>query len=143
MEVPSTLAKEVIDIDTLPQSPISVHSSPSPHPIAPDLPYVEVTNTKLVLHPPKAVPAPPGLTCPPTPVLHHSAHAALTRLIHDPALDSYPINYEHVTPPNPDDHPGHPFWPNEPWGNRYFKFLIPCEGSTVEQDTKYIKLSED
>ena len=53
VEVPSTLAKEVIDIDALP-----------------DLPYVEVTDTKLVLHPPKAVPAPPGLTCPPTPALH-------------------------------------------------------------------------
>src|SRR5258708_11598654 len=72
MEVPSTQDKEVIDIDALPQSPISVHSSPSPQPINPDLPFVEVTNTQLVLHPPRTIPSPPELTPPPTPVIHRS-----------------------------------------------------------------------
>src|SRR5258708_38024070 len=99
MEVPSTQDKEVIDIDALPQSPISVHSSPSPQPINPDLPFIEVTNTKLVLHPPRTIPPPPGLTRPPTPVIHRSeieearpAHAAPTSLIHDPDLSTYPSN---------------------------------------------------
>src|SRR5258708_27019801 len=149
MEVTLTPNQEVINVDALPQSPISVHSSPSPQPINPDLPFVEVTDPKLVLHPPRTIPAPPGLTRPSTPVIHRStteearsAHAALTRLIHDPALDNYPINYERVTSPDLDDHPGHPFWLNEPWGNRYFKFLIPCEDST-KQEAKYVRLSQD
>src|SRR5258708_714344 len=149
MDVTLTPNQEVIDVDALPQSPISIHSSPSPQPINPDLPFVEVTDTKIVLHPSRTIPAPPGLTRPPTPVVHRpmteearSAHATLTRLIHDPALDDYPINYERVTPPDLDDHPGYPFWLNEPWGNRYFKFLIPCENST-EHEAKYIKLSPD
>src|SRR5258708_34200230 len=117
MEVTLTPNQEVIDVDALPQSPISVHSSPSPQPIKPDLPFVEVTDTKLVLHPPRTIPAPPGLTRPSTPVIHRSAtedarsaHAALTRLIHDPALNHYPINYEPVTPPDLDNNPGHHFW---------------------------------
>src|SRR5258708_39624185 len=137
--------QEVIALDGLPPTPLSGHSSPSPQPINPDLPFVEVTTTKLVLHPPRTIPAPPGLTRPPTPVVHRpmteearSAHAALTRLIHDPALDDYPINYERVTPPDLADHPGPPFWLNEPWGNRYFNALIPCEDAT-EQEAKYIK----
>src|SRR5260370_8488475 len=116
MEVTLTPNQEIIDVDDIPQTPNSVHESPSPQPINPELPFVEVTTTKLVLHPPRTIPAPPGLTRPPTPVVHHpmaeearSAHAALTKLIHDPALDDYPINYERITPPDLADHPGRPF----------------------------------
>src|SRR5260370_17513363 len=56
MEVSSTQDKEVIDVDALPQSPISVHSSPSPQPTNPDLPSFEVTTTTLLLHPHTPIP---------------------------------------------------------------------------------------
>src|SRR5260370_17772318 len=47
MDVTLTPNQEFIDVDALPQSPISVHSSPSPHPIHPALPFFDCTTTKL------------------------------------------------------------------------------------------------
>src|SRR5258708_27386691 len=69
MEVTLTPNQEVIDVDALPQSPISVHSTPSPHPINYNLPFVEVHNTRLFIHPPSTLPAPPELPHPPTPTV--------------------------------------------------------------------------
>src|SRR6266702_2054865 len=72
-----------------------------------------------------------------TPPDPRAAHVALTRLVHDPIMDNYPINYK--DPPTCDDypielgrevdpanrHPGVGYWLNDPFGGHYFPFSIP------------------
>src|SRR6266702_5080252 len=72
-----------------------------------------------------------------TPLDPRAAHVALTRLVHDPIMDNYPINYKDhptcddypielgkdVDPAN--RHPGVGYWLNDPFGGHYFPFSIP------------------
>src|SRR6266702_8613002 len=86
--------------------------SPSPEEPAP--PSIVSAKGKDILGPPESI-----ITRPNTPVTHRlistleqstttppdprAAHAALTRLVHDPVMDDYPINYK--DPPACDDYP--------------------------------------
>src|SRR6266702_4487768 len=112
---------------------------PAPSSIHPDLPSIISKKGKEVLRPPES-----ATTHPNTPVVHHlistferptttppdprAAHATLTRLVHDPVMDDYPINYKDpptcndypielgrdVNPAN--NHPGVGYWLNDPFG---------------------------
>src|SRR6266571_9063001 len=85
---------------------------PAPPSIHPDFPSIVSVKGKDVLRPPESI-----ITRPNTPVTHRlisiiekptttppdfrAAHTALTRLVHDPVMDDYPINYN--DPPVCDD----------------------------------------
>src|SRR6266702_6559334 len=87
---------------------------PAPPSIHPDFPSIVSEKGKDVLRPPESI-----TTRPNTPVTHRListlerstttppdprvAHATLTRLVHDPVMDDYPINYK--DPPACDDYP--------------------------------------
>ncbi len=142
---------------------------PAPPSIHPDLPSVISVKGKDVLRPPESL-----ITRPNTPVTHRListlerptttppdprvAHAALTRLVHDPIMDNYPINYK--DPPTCDDypielgkevdpanrHPGVGYWLNDPFGSHYFPFSIPNDedpSSFERTGARYIRLSDD
>ena len=151
---PSPKPAEPMTIDlTTSSPPISVSSSPSPPPIHPDLPSIRVTNQGLVLRVPIPTTslAPPGNTRPPTPVIHRStpdyraAHAALTRLINDPAMDAFPINYDRQTPPDNDDYPGTPYWQYNPTKTNGLKMKIPddTDHHNAPVWAKYLRISND
>jgi len=123
-------------------------NEPNPPSIHPNFPSVVSTKGKAVLRPPES-----DTTRPNTPVTHRliptlkrptttppdprAAHAVLTRLVHDPIMDDYPINYK--DPPTCNDypielgkdvdpannHPGVGYWLNDPFGGHYFPFSIP------------------
>jgi hypothetical protein len=103
------------------------------------------------LRPPAAPIAPPGLTCPVTPVMQCAvpnlcmAHEALTHLINYPAMDAFPINYDRPTAILQEEPPAFPFRPNDPWRGQYLKFLIPDDDDPTLplKDAKYIRLSDD
>ncbi len=142
---------------------------PPPPSIHPDFSSIISTKEGDVLRPPES-----AITCPNTPVTHHlvstleqptttppdprAAHAALTRLVHDPVMDSYPINYKE--PPTCNDypielgrevdpanqHPGVGYWLNDPFGGHYFPFSIPNDkdpGAFKRTRACYIHLSDD
>ncbi len=142
---------------------------PTPPSIHPDFPNVISVKGKDVLRPPES-----ATTCPNTPVIHRivstlerptttppdhrAAHAALTRLVHDPIMDDYPINYKDppacdnypielgkdVDPAN--NHPGVGYWLNDPFGGHYFPFSIPNDedpGTFERTGARYIRLSDD
>jgi len=142
---------------------------PAPPSIHPDLPSIISVKGKDVLRPPEST-----TTRPNTPVMHRltstleqptttppdprAAHAALTRLIHDPVMDDYPINYK--DPPACDDypielgkdvdpannHPGVGYWLNDPFSGHYFPFSIPNDedpGAFERTGARYIRLSDD
>src|SRR6266702_5570067 len=87
---------------------------PAPPSIHPDFPSIISEKGKNVLRPPES-----ATTQPNTPVIHRlvstleqptttspdhrAAHATLTRLVHDPVMDNYPINYK--DPPACNDYP--------------------------------------
>src|SRR6266702_1423572 len=127
-------------------SPLSNQTDPPS--IHPDFPSIVSTEEGNVLRPAEST-----TTRPNTPVIHHlastferptitpldprAAHVALTRLVHDPVMDNYPINYK--DPPTCDDypielgrevdpanrHPGVGYWLNDPFSGHYFPFSIP------------------
>src|SRR6266571_699000 len=130
----------------------AVIKSPSPEPtppsVHPDFPSITSEKGKNVLRPPES-----ATTRPNTPVVHRlvstleqptttppdhrAAHAALTRLVHDPVMDDYPINYKDppacdnypielgrdIDPAN--NHPGVGYWLNDPFDVHFFRFSIP------------------
>jgi len=94
-------------------------------------------------------------TTPPDP---RAAHAVLTRLVHDPVMDSYPINYK--DPPTCNDypielgkevdpanrHPGVGYWLNDPFSGHYFPFSIPNDedpGAFERTGACYVCLSDN
>ncbi len=141
----------------------------NPPSIHPDFPSVVSTEEGSVLRPPEST-----ITRPNTPVIHHlastferptvtpldprAAHVALTRLVHDPIMDNYPINYK--DPPTCDDYPielgkevdpanRHPrvgYWLNDPFGSHYFPFSIPNDkdpGAFERTGARYVHLSDN
>ncbi len=150
---------------TRPPSP----NEPNPLSIHPDFSSIISTEGGNVLIPPES-----ATTHPNTPVIHRlvstlerptttppdprAAHATLTRLVHDPIMDSYPINYK--DPPTCDDypiklgrevdpenrHPGVGYWLNDPFSGQYFPFSIPNDedpGASKRTGAHYIHLSDD
>ncbi len=150
---------------------VAMTSTPSvptePPSIHPDFPSIVTTEGGSVLRPAES-----ATTRPNTPVIHRlistlerptppdprAAHVALTRLIHDPIMDDYPINYK--DPPTCDDypielgkdvdpanrHPGVGYWLNDPFGGHYFPFSIPNDedpGALERTGARYIHLSDD
>ncbi len=142
---------------------------PAPPSIHPDFPSIISTKGKEVLRPPES-----AITHPNTPVTHRlistlerptttppdtrAAHATLTRLVHNPVMDEYPINYKDpptcnnypielgkdVDPAN--NHPGVGYWLNNPFGGHYFPFSIPNDedpGAFERTGARYIHLSDD
>ncbi len=142
---------------------------PAPPSIHPDFPSVINEKGKNVLRPPES-----ATTCPNTPIVHRlvstlerptttpldhrAAHAVLTRIVHDPVMDNYPINYK--DPPTCDNypielgkdvdpannHPGVGYWLNNPFGGHYFPFSIPNDkdpGAFKRTGARYICLSDD
>src|SRR6266702_177515 len=87
---------------------------PAPPSIHPDFSSIISTKEGDILRPPES-----AINYPNTPVVHHlvstikrptttppdprATHAVLTRLVHDPVMDNYPINYK--DPPTCDDYP--------------------------------------
>ncbi len=141
----------------------------NPPSIHPDFSSVIPTREGNILRPPES-----ATTHPNTPVMHQlvstlerptttppdprAAHAVLTRLVHDPVMDNYPINYK--DPPTCDNypielgkdvdpanlHPGVGFWLNDPFGGHYFPFSIPNNedpGAFKRTGAHYICLSDD
>ena len=153
---------------------VAVTRSPAPNKtnplsIHPDFSSIISTEEGNVLRPPES-----ATTCPNTLVIHRlistlkqptttppdprAAHAALTRLVHDPVMDSYPINYKdhptcddypiklgrEVDPAN--RHPGVGYWLNDPFSGHYFPFSIPNDedpGAFERMGACYIHLSDD
>jgi len=144
-------------------------SESSPLSIHPDFSSAISTKEGDVLRPPEST-----ITRPNTPVIHclvstleqptttppdpRVAHAALTRLVHDLVMDSYPINYK--DPPTCDDypiklgrevdpanrHPGVGYWLNDPFSSHYFPFSIPNDedpGTFERTGACYVRLSDD
>ena len=142
---------------------------PAPPSIHPDFPSIISEKGKDVLRPPESI-----ITRPNTPVTHRlistlerptttspdtrAAHAALTRLVHDPVMDDYPINYK--DPPACDNYPielgkdvdlannhlGVGYWLNDPFEGHYFPFSIPNDedpGAFERTRARYIRLSDD
>src|SRR6266702_2513813 len=153
---------------------VAVTRSPSPDKSDPPsihLDFASIVSTEEgdVLRPPES-----AITRPNTPVIHRlvstitrpittppdprAAHAALTRLVHDPVMDNYPINYKDL--PTCDDypielgkevdpanrHPGVGYWLNDPFGGHYFPFSIPNDedpGTFERTGACYVHLSDD
>ncbi len=142
---------------------------PAPPSIHPDFPSIITTKEGDILRPPES-----ATTRLNTPVIHHlvstlkrptttppdprAAHATLTRLVHDPIMDNYPINYKdppacdnypiklgrNVDPAN--NHPGVGYWLNDPFGGHYFPFSIPNDEDPKafkRTGARYIHLSDD
>jgi len=142
---------------------------PAPPSIHPDFSSIISTEEGNILQPPES-----ATTHLNTPVIHRliptlerptttppdprAAHAVLTRLVHDPVMDNYPINYK--DPPACDDypielgrdvdplnqHPGVGFWLNDPFSGHYFPFSIPNDedpGAFKRTGARYIHLSNN
>jgi len=156
-------------VETVIANLVNVAMTSPPPPENSHPPSIISTEEGSVLRPPES-----ATTHPNTPVIHHlastfkrptvtsldprAAHIALTRLVHDPIMDSYPINYK--DPPTCDDypielgkdvdpanrHPGVGYWLNDPFGSHYFPFSIPNDkdpGAFERTGARYVHLSDN